>query len=138
VVLNVQGKISEAEAMYQKALEADPKNALAMCHLARLYQDKALAMTTGFFSNQDEESLALFEKALQYYEKASQLTEKPEELSRIYYQWAIALAVKRDYRGAWEKVHLCKKNGGQSIIEEGFIRQLSSDMPDPEFLKQDG
>ena len=75
----------------------------------------------------------LYKEALSAYEQASRLTKKDDELSYIYYQWAVGLAVNRDYRGAWEKVHLSKTHGGQ-YIEEGFIRQLSQDMPDPQLL----
>ena len=137
-VLAAQNKDEDAIHIYQKVLDMKPDHGLTLCHMARLYQNKAVKKSTEPYPNDNEEAgtkieaeaLRDFNQALTLYEKAVQNATLDEHLSFIYYQWAIALAVSKDYAGAWEKVHLSKKHGGQYIQEE-FIEALSKDMPEP-------
>ena len=119
-----RGEVEEALAMYKKALELDAKYAIAMCDLARSYKDKALTQTA------PEEMLALLSKAITLCDEASRATTDEDNLSYIYYQWATLLAFTKHYPEAWEKIHLSRKYGGK-YIEDGFIQQLSTRMPDP-------
>ena len=132
LVLDAQGREDEALAIYQKCLERNPHHAMTLCRLARQYQNKAvrdLLKPSPDRSAEDDARRSL-EEALALYQKAAQETKLEVDLSFIYYQWAIALAVKRDYAGAWEKVRLSKKYGGQ-FIEPKFIEALSEDLPKP-------
>ncbi len=132
LVLDAQGKEDEALAIYQKYLELNPRHAMTLCRLARQYQNKAIRQLVDPASGSDSEKEASrsLDEALKLYEKAAQEATLDVDLSFIYYQWAIALAVKKDTAGAWEKVRLSKKHGGQ-FIEPKFIETLSKDAPEP-------
>ncbi len=132
LVLAAQKKIDDAIGIYQKYLEINPDHGLTLCRVARQYQNKAVAKLTETFQNDEKENEAkeYFEKAFLLYEKAVGKATLDEDLSFIYYQWAIALAINKDFKAAWEKVHLSKKHGG-GFIEKEFIQALSKDMPDP-------
>ena len=132
IALDAQGKADEALAIYEKYLEINPDHAMTLCRLARQYQNKAVRGLVSSAPGHDAEDEArkLFEKTFALYEKAAAKAQSEADLSFIDYQWAIALAVKQDYAGAWEKVHLSKKHGGQ-FIETQFINALSKDMPEP-------
>ena len=132
LVLDAQGREDEALAIYQKCLELNPHHAMTLCRLARQYQNKAVRelLNASVDRNVEEDARRSLEEALKLYQKATQETKLEVDLSFIYYQWAIALAVKRDYAGAWEKVHLSKKYGGQ-FVEPKFIEALSEDLPEP-------
>ena len=132
LVLEAQGKEDETIAIYEKCLEFNPQHAMTLCHLARQYQNKAVRRLSGPAPERDAEEAAGkdLEKAFEFYQKAAEAAKLEVDLDFIYYQWAIGLAVKRDYAGAWEKVHLAKKYGGK-FIEAKFIEALTQDMPEP-------
>ncbi|GEM_PF-1244752 len=132
LVLDAQGREDEALAIYQKCLELNPHHAMTLCRLARQYQNKAVRELVGPPAGRDveEEAKGSLEQALDLYQKAVQEAKLEVDLSFIYYQWAIALAVKKDPAGAWEKVHLSQKYGGK-FIEPKFIEALSEEMPEP-------
>jgi len=92
-----RGEVDEAIAMYKKALELDAKYAIAMCDLARSYKDKALTQTN------PAELLSLLSQAITLCDEASRATTDDDNLSYIYYQWAVLLALRKDYAGAWTK-----------------------------------
>lgn len=119
-----RGEVDEAITMYQEALKLDARYAIAMCDLARSYKDKALTQTS------PEETLAFLSKAITLCDEASRATTDDDNLSYIYYQWAVLLALTKDYAGAWDKVHLSRQHGGD-YIEPGFLLGLSSRMPEP-------
>lgn len=132
IVLDAQGKEDEALAIYQKCLELNPDHAMTLARLARQHQNKGIRQLTDPAPGTDPEIEAgrSFDEALALYARAVQKATLDVDLSFIYYQWAIALAVKKDYAGAWEKVNLSKKYGGQ-FIEKEFIEALTQDLPEP-------
>ena len=123
-------ELDDAEKMYKRALEIDPEHAMATCRLARLYQDKAARSMTRPWLAKPEEVRAHMARALDLYDRASQITKADQELSYIYYEWAICLAIQKDFRGAWQKIHLSKQHGSE-YIQKDFIEKLSKDLPDP-------
>lgn len=128
LVLDAQGKEDEALVIYQKCLELNPHHAMTLSRLARQYQNKATRQLVNPAPGSDPEKEASrsMNEAMKLYARAAQEAKLDVDLSFIYYQWAIALAVKKDYAGAWEKVELSKRYGGQ-FIEQKFIDALSED-----------
>ena len=125
-----QGKLSEAQKMYEESVERNPTHAYSLCRLARLYQSKAARMAPNFFSN-PKEAERYVDKALALYQKASLAAANDEERGYVYYEWAICLALVSDFEGAWEKVHLSQKYDPKRV-EPAFLGKLTKDMPDPQ------
>lgn len=117
----------EAIRFYKKTLELDPNQPIPMCNLGREYYDKAYISYKKFKRKEMKEYL---DEAVALYDKASQIATADEDLEYIYYQWACALLLMKDYAGSWEKVKLSRKYGGKSIEPE-FIKELSRYMPEP-------
>ncbi len=132
LVLNAQNQPQEALSILEKCLELNPKHAISLCRLARQYQNMAAAQVAdpAFERKAEDTAAPLFQKSLVLYQQASEETTVDADLSYIYYQWAIALAIQRDPAGAWEKIKLSRKHGGQ-FIEAPFIEALSKEMPEP-------
>ena len=132
LVLSAQNKFDEALAIHQKYLEYDPDHAMTLCRMARLTQDKAVYLLAGdeVTGVQETEAGALLEKALELYDRAAQKATIRRDLSYLYYQCAIALAIKRDIAGAWDKVRLSRQYGGE-FIEKKFLESLAKDGPEP-------
>lgn len=131
-ILSAQKNYDGAIDVYKKYLEVSPGHGLTLCLMARQFQYKMVEKLTEPPSSAKKKAEAqrYFDEALKLYQEAALKATLDEDLSFIYYQWAIALAIKRDYKEAWEKVHLSKKYGGEPIEKE-FIQSLSKDMPDP-------
>ena len=132
IVLDAQDKGDEALAVYQKAYELNPHHAMTLARLARQYQNKAVRLGANAEPGSAEEGEARIsmQNALEFYQKAVQEAKLDVDKDFIYYQWAIGLAVKKDYLGAWEKIALARKHGGK-FIEDKFLEALSRDMPEP-------
>ena len=131
LVLTQRGKTDEALKMYIQGLSLNPSHAMMLCRIARLYQNKSVEIIQKKGEQEGAfEAKSYMDQALASYEKASQSTEVQKDLSYIYYQWAVCLAVTKDYKGAWDKVHLSQAYGGE-FIEKGFVKSLSQDMPEP-------
>ena len=130
VYLASQGEGEQAIVMYQKALELNPKHAMAMCNLARSYKDRALKAAATEAPNKQQQMQADLNRALKLCEEASHLTDNPYNLGYIYYQWAVFLAMTGNFAGVWENIHLSQQHDGQ-FIQKDFIEQLSRDMPEP-------
>ena len=139
---SVQGKTAEAIPLYKKALELNPNHPMALANLARSYKDKAYDLyLKKRMGEPDQEVKTILGEAVTLYEKASQtattgsalrLTSLESDLSYIYYQWAVALEFNGEYAKAWQKIKLSRKNGGDRVIEPGFIKELSRFMPEPQ------
>ncbi|MDO8747830.1 MAG: tetratricopeptide repeat protein [Candidatus Omnitrophota bacterium] len=130
IIMAEKGNNEEAINMFKKALEFNPKYAMAMCNLGRAYKDKALTLARNFGLAKEEETINYFKQAANLYENAAQLAILDDDLSYIYYQWAVILAMNKNFKEAWDKINLSRKHGGKSI-EEGFVRHLSMEMPEP-------
>ena len=111
-----QDRFEEAAALFERVLRTPRGQSLRLCMLARRFQ------------NQDPRRY--LELALKLYDLAARSTTDDAELDQIYYQWAIGLAVKRDYAGAWEKVRESQRHGGKAV-EPGFLETLTRDRPPP-------
>ena len=130
VYMSARGQLDEAIQMYKEALELNQKHALAMCDLARATKDKALWLAKTYGPSKEVEVRGYLTQALTLCADASRAATLDKDKSYVYYQWATMLAMNGDLAGAWEKIHLSRKYGGE-FIEPGFIQQLSRDMPDP-------
>lgn len=103
---NVKGQLLEAKqdiagaiACFEKALQLDPKMALALGNMGRMYFNQAveknnelsekITNTTEFNAAREQEVLPLYRQALPYYEQAHQLDANEREymvaLRSIYY-----------------------------------------------------
>jgi len=122
-----QGKNDEAIKFYKKALELNPKHAMAMCHLALQYYKKAYQFHR---KNMQKDSNQFLNEALFLYEEASQYATIGTDLGYIYYLWAVSLTTYGDYAKAWEKIKLSQRYDGR-FIEPSFIPELSKFMPEP-------
>lgn len=132
LVLDAQGKEDEALSIYEKSLEINPHHPMTLARLARQYQNKVVRLTNVSTSEDtvQEDARQAMTKALEFYQKAAQAATLDVDRDFIYYQWAIGLAVNKDYAGSWEKLHLARKYGGK-FIETKFIEVLTQDMPEP-------
>lgn len=141
-LVSLQGKTDEAITLYKKALELNPKHAMTLADLGRLYKDRAYALyIKKRIADPDAEVKGALKEALALYEKAIQsgavsgsdlrLSDLDRDLRYIYYQWAVALEFNGEYAKAWEKIKLSRQHGGEIIIEPAFIRELSRFMPEP-------
>lgn len=64
---------------------------------------------------------------MELFDQASRLE---SNYDRIYFNWAISLFFKQDYKGAWEKISDAERLGGKSI-DQRFIHDLKKKMPRP-------
>jgi len=138
---SVRGETDRAIGFYKKAIEINPNLTLAIANLARSYKDKAYALyRKKRIKFPDAEVKKILSQAFPLYEKAIQtkpvdsnlrVSDLDEDLSYIYYEWAIALEFNGEYEKAWEKIRLSRKHGGDKIIEPGFIKELSGCLPEP-------
>lgn len=123
-----KGKEDEAIAYYKKSMELNPNNAVVVCNLGRIYENKAYRLRR---QRKKEEMLKNLDEAMKLYEKASQVATTDDDLGYIYYSWAVALELKDNYAEAWKKIKLARKHDGH-YIEPAFIKELSRYMPKPE------
>lgn len=138
---SMQGKTDEAVLYYKQCLAINPNHPIALANLARSYKDQAYQIYLKKKSNvPDQDVKDRLTGALALYEKASRsatetgtlrLTTLEEDLSYIYYQWAVALEFNGEYAKAWEKIKLARQHGGERLIEPNFIKELSGLMPEP-------
>ena len=138
---SMRGNVEEAIQFYKRCLAINPNHPIALANLARSYKDQAYqiyAQKQSALPNQDVKdrligSLALYEKASRVAGSDGnlRLTTPEEDLSYIYYQWAVALEFSGKYAEAWEKIKLTRQHGGARLIEPGFIQELSGFMPEP-------
>lgn len=127
-----EGKEEEAIPLYEAALAKKPEAAIPTSRLGRLYQNRGVKELGRFWPRPDREKAGRdVDRGLAMQELAASLTKDPDELGYIYYEWAVALALRRDYRQAWEKLHLSHKHGEGRFIQPDFVEQLSHDMVDP-------
>jgi tetratricopeptide (TPR) repeat protein len=122
-----KGKEDEAIAYYKKSMELDPNNAVVICNLGRIYENKAYRLRR---QRKREEMIKCLDEAMKLYEKASQVAATDDDLGYIYYSWAVALELMDNYAGAWDKIKLVRKHDGH-YIEPGFIKHMSRSMPEP-------
>ncbi len=108
-VLLKAGRVDEAIQNYRNAIHLDPNRFEAHYNLANT------------LSRQGK-----LDEAIAQYAEVVRL--KPD-FADAYNNLAIALFEKGDYFGAWQAVHLARKNGGNPHPD--FIRALSQRMPDP-------
>lgn len=138
---SLEGKTDEAILLYEKSLELNPNNPMALANLARSYKDQAYALyLKKRLQFPDREVKDKLNQALTLYEKAAQLIDteydagvasSDNDAGYIYYQWAVALEFNGEYAKAWEKIKLCRKHDGNNVIEPAFIKELSRFMPEP-------
>jgi tetratricopeptide (TPR) repeat protein len=117
-----QGKFEESDEYFQKAIALAPKNGRLINDYGFMYQFWATKGTKA-----KDEKLKRLDKSIQLFGQASLLE---PELERIYFNWAVSLAFKGDYRGAWEKIKEAERLGGKTV-EQKFIRDLLKKMPRP-------
>ena len=130
LLMGDRGETEKAIRFYRKALFLNPQYEMAMTNLALEYMRKATRIGRGWFGSGKAEYLGYLAEAEDLLQSALHLAISDEkELSYIYYKWAVVLAMRTDYKDAWEKVHLSRKHGSE--VEQSFIDQLSRDMPDP-------
>lgn len=134
LVLDAMGQEDEALEIYKECLRLNPDHAMTYARLARQRQNKAVRLLSESGPDSveaEKEAGQLIDEALAAYEKGAAKAALDIDRSFIYYQWAIALAVKQDYAGAWEKVRLSQKYGGQ-FVKAKFLEALSKDMAEPQ------
>jgi len=121
-----KSKEDEAITYYKKSIELNPRNALGICNLGRIYKNRAYRL---YRQRKREEMLKNIDEAMKLYEKASQVATIDGDLGYIYYQWAVALELTNNYAEAWKKIKLARKHDGQ-FIEPRFIKELLRYMPE--------
>ena len=118
--------VDKAIAFCREALSRDPQHSLVMANLAVLYIRKATKLIQQHDNIRETEYRACLNEAENLLQKALQLTPSDDDkkmVGYLYYKWAVVLAMREDFKGAWEKVHLSQTHGGQ--IDPGFIENLS-------------
>lgn len=137
------GRMDEAVAEYEKALEIDPRSADIHCELGAAYammrrtDDAILQFSQALKLNPNhvESHLNLasvlgsqgkLDEAISHFRSAERI--KPENVT-AHANLAIALYYKQDYAGSWKEVHLCQKYGGTP--NPAFVQGLAIKMPDP-------
>jgi tetratricopeptide (TPR) repeat protein len=120
--LSYQGKFEESEKYFQKALVLAPNNGRLINDYGFMYQFWATKGTKA-----KDEKLKRLDKSVQLFEQANRLEPNYE---RIYFNWAVSLYFKGDYRGAWDKVKEAERLGGKTV-EPKFLQDLSKKMPRP-------
>ena len=125
VVMASQGKYEDGIRYFTKADNLGPNNGRLLCDFGFLNQEYGIRG-----SKTRKEAQARFDKAIELYRKAS--LAKPD-YDRTYFNWAITLYYKEDFRGAWGKIKEAERYGGASISQD-FIRDLTKKMPRPKGL----
>lgn len=120
--LSYQGEFAESEKYFLKAALLAPDNGRLLNDFGFMYQFRA---TKG--AKNKLEKQRYLDKSLELFERASRLESSYE---RIYFNWAVSLFFKQDYKGAWEKIKEAERLGGTSI-EQKFIRDLTKKMARP-------
>ncbi len=116
----------QAARFYRRSLELDPANNMTITNLALVLKRNAMAL-----GERSLEAKPLLGHAEDLFCAASQVATSDQDLDYIYYNWAVIRAMEGNFPEAWEKVHLCRKHGGKSI-QDGFVKQLSGAMPEPQ------
>ncbi|MBD0369356.1 MAG: hypothetical protein ICV60_00770 [Pyrinomonadaceae bacterium] len=120
--LAYQGKFTESEKYFLKATGLAPDNGRLLNDFGFMYQFWATKGT----KNKTEREKYL-DKSLELFERASRLE---SSYDRIYFNWAVSLFFKQDYKGAWDKIKEAERLGGKSI-EQKFIEDLTKKMARP-------
>lgn len=131
-LMSEKGQTEESIRFNRKALSLNPRYEMAMTNLARGYIRKAMklgaiAVAPGPPGKEYFDCLNEAEDLLAVASRISVSDDK--ELSYVYYKWAVVLAMRNDFRGAWGKVRLSRMHG--NAVEQGFVDPLSRDMPEP-------
>lgn len=113
----------EAIEMFKKALELNPRHAIAMCSLASAYQLRAY----NFRWLLKKEASSYLEQSDQLCEQGSQIDPREEF---CYSTWAITLFLQKRYAEAWEKVSKARALGGKTLNSD-ILKDLSAAMPEP-------
>ena len=121
-VLSYQGKFADSEKYFIKAVTLASENGRLLNDFGFMYQFRA---TKGTKNKTEREGY--LNKSIEMFERASRLESTDD---RIFFNWAISLYFKRDYKGAWEKIKEAERLGGKAI-EQKFIRDLSKKMARP-------
>ncbi len=121
VVSGAMRNIDKSVEMLRKAAEMLPDN-------ARLLVDLGFSLTilSGGMSEENSAKTAMAE-ALTCFGRAEKLEPGYEPL---YSNWAVALFLRRDYAGAWEKVAKAQRLGG-STLSRKFLQDLAAQFPRP-------
>lgn len=122
VVMASRGKYEEGIKYFTKADKLEPGNGRLICDYGFLYQIYGIRG-----SETRKEAEPRLDRAIDLYRKAS--LAKPD-YDRTYFNWAVSLYYKEDFRGAWSKIKEAEKYGGGSISQE-FIKDLTKKMPRP-------
>lgn len=120
--LTYQGKFADSEKSFLKATALTPNNGRMINDFGFMYQFWATKGT----KNKVERARYL-DKSIEMFERAGRLEPSYE---RTYFNWAVSLFFKQDYKGAWEKIKEAEKLGGKSV-DQKFIRDLTKKMPEP-------
>jgi tetratricopeptide (TPR) repeat protein len=120
--LSYQGKFEESEASFQKALVVAPKNGHLLTDFGFLYQFWATKGT-----KDKTQKAQRLDRSVGLFDQAAHLE---PSYDRIYFDWAVSLFFKQDYKGAWQKISEAEKHGGKSI-DQKFIADLTKKMPRP-------
>ncbi len=120
--LSYQGKFEESESYFQKALVLVPNNGHLLTDFGFLYQFWATKGT-----KDKTQRTKRLDRSIELFDQASRLE---PSYDRSYFDLAVSLFFKQDYKGAWEKISEAEKLGGKSI-DQKFISDLSKKMPRP-------
>lgn len=120
--LSYQGKFAESEKYFLKATGLDSDNGRLLNDFGFMYQFWATKGTKA-----KDEKLRCFDRSIELFEQASRLD---PTYDRIYFNWAVSLFFKQDYKGSWEKIKEAERLGGGSV-DQKFIRDLTKKMPRP-------
>ncbi len=123
--------IREAKSYFIESLKYNEKHAMSYANIGRLCKDLVFAHFLFKIEMKDEEINDFFSKSIKFLDKSLQYAAGDDEFGYIYYQQAITNAMLRDYKKAWDCIYLVKKHKCDYLIEEGFIKQLNQEFPDP-------
>lgn len=121
--------INDAISYFILSIKYNDKHAMSYANIGRLCRD--LVFSYFQFNKKSDQIDELMIKSKQFLEKSLEYAEKDEDFGYIYYQLAIQSAMSGDFKKAWENIYLVKKYNKSDLIEEGFIKKLESDYPDP-------
>lgn len=120
--LSYEGRFVDSEKYFLKANALAPANGRLVTDFGFMYQFWATKGT----KNKAERSRHL-DTSIEMFEQASRLE---PSYDRVYFDWAVSLFFKQDYKGAWDKIKEAERLGGKSI-EAKFIKDLTKKMPRP-------
>jgi len=120
--LSYQRKFSDSEQYFLKASSLAPNDGRLMTDFGFMYQFWATKAT----KDKIEKSRYL-DKSIEMFLQASKLE---PSYQRTYFDWAVSLFFKQDYKLAWQKIKEAEQLGGDSIDQE-FIKDLTKKMPRP-------